>query len=135
MEIKIQHDEKMTQMKNGQDKEIEIIRNDHEVVMKKMENDEKEREHQRNIENMKVMAELQRQNNMLYLNMMKEVKAMNEKGQDNNSSNNNGNNMQFPFTFPMFGMNNMFPNNMNNSAFSFPFMNMNMMNNYQKPEK
>ena len=68
------------------------------------------------------------------LDIMKKVKAMNEKGQDNNSSNNNGNNMQFPFVFPMFGMNNMVPNNMNNSSFGFPFMNKNMMNNYQKSE-
>ena len=41
--------------------------------------------------------------------------------------------MQFPFVFPMFEMSNMAPNNMNNS--SFGFMNMNMMNNYQKPER
>ena len=43
--------------------------------------------------------------------------------------------MQFPLVFPMFGMNNMAPNNMSFLPFGFPFMNMNMMNNYQKPEK
>ena len=131
LESEKQFTEKMTQMKNGQDKEIEIIKNNHEEKMKKMENDEKEREHQRNIERMKVTAEIQASLNMINLNIMKEFKAMNEKGQENNSSNYNGNNMQFPFVFPMFGMGNMAPNNMNNSSFGF----MNMMNNYQKPEK
>jgi hypothetical protein len=133
LESKNQHEEIMTQMKNGQDKEKIIINNNHEVLVKKMEAEERERESQRNIESMNVMAGLQGQFAMLNLNIMKELKAMNEKGQDNNCSINNGNNMQFPFVFPMFGMNNMIPNNMNNSPFGFPFMNM--MNNYQKPEK
>ena len=134
LETEKQYEEKMAQMKYGQDKEMECLKNNHEEKMKKMDADEKEREHQRNIESMKVMAGIQAQYAMLNLNIMKEVKSMNQKGQENISSN-----MQFPFAFPMFGMNNMSPNNMINSPFGYPFMNMNMdmnmMNNYQKPEK
>ena len=74
LESEKQFTEKMTQMKNGQDKEIEIIKNNHAETMKKMENDEKEREHQRNIESMKVIAEIQASLNMINLKIMKEVK-------------------------------------------------------------
>lgn len=115
---------------NDQYHEREKITND-QIIMKKMEMEEKEREDKRNKETMLLYAQLQRENAMIFSNINK---AMNGKDQENNSSNNNGNNMQFPFVFPMFGMNNMVPNNMNNSSFGFPFMNKNMMNNYQKSE-
>ena len=143
LESKLQHEEKMTQMKNGQDKELEIIRNNQQLIMKKMEMEEKEREDKRNKEAMFLYAQLQRENAMIFSNINK---AMNGKDQENNSSNNNGNNI--PNGFPMFGMNYMPPYYMNKSPFEFPsYMNMmnnspfgfssymNMMNNYQKPEK
>ena len=150
LESKNQHEEKMAQMKIGQDKEITIINNNHEVLIKKMEADEKEREFQRNKELMILNAQIQRGNAMMFANINKSNQAMNEKGQENNSSINNGNNMQIPIGFQNFGMNNMGPYYMNNSPFGCPscmnmnMMNtspygfpsyMNMMNNYQKPEK
>lgn len=150
LESKNQHEEKMAQMKNGQDKELTIMKNNHELLMKKMEADEKEREFQRNKELMILNAGIQRGNAMMFANINKANQVMNEKGQENNSSINNGNNMQIPIVFPTFGMNNMGPYYMNNSPFGCPscmnmnMMNtspygfpsyMNMMNNYQKPEK
>ena len=150
IESKNQHEEKMAQMKNGQDKELTIMKNNHELLMKKMEADEKEREFQRNKELMILNAGIQRGNAMMFANINKANQVMNEKGQENNSSINNGNNMQIPIVFPTFGMNNMGPYYMNNSPFGCPscmnmnMMNtspygfpsyMNMMNNYQKPEK
>lgn len=150
VESKNQHEEKMAQMKNGQDKELTIMKNNHELLMKKMEADEKEREFQRNKELMILNAGIQRGNAMMFANINKANQAMNEKDQENNSSINNGNNMQIPIVFPTFGMNNMGPYYMNNSPFGCPscmnmnMMNtspygfpsyMNMMNNYQKPEK
>ena len=91
---------------------------------------------------MLLQAQLQGQMTLLNLQIMKELKSINQKDQNqmpvNNSENNNGNNFQFPFMFPMFGMNNNMasnnPNNMNNLLFGFPFMNMNMMNSIQKPK-
>ena len=142
LESNHQHNEKMTQMKNGQEKELEIINNNYQIIMKKMEMEGKEREDKRNKEAMLLSAQLQRENAMIfsYIN-----KTMSGKGQENNSSNNNGN---IPNGFPMFGMNYMPPYYMNKSSYEFPsYMNMmnnspfgfpsymNMMNNYQKPEK
>ena len=152
VESKNQHEEKMAQMKNGQDKELTIMKNNHELLMKKMEADEKEREFQRNKELMILNAGIQRGNAMMFANINKANQAMNEKDQENNFSINNGNNMQMPIVFPTFGMNNMGPYYMNNSPFGCPScmnmnmmntspygfpsnMNMNMMTNYQKPEK
>ena len=88
-----------------------------------MEPDEKEREFQRNKELMILNAQIQRGNAMMFANINKANQAMNEKGQEKIFSINNGNNMQIPIGFPTFGMNNMGP------------YYMNMMNNYQKPEK
>ena len=143
LDSELQHKETMTQMENGQVKELEIIKNNHQIIMKKMEMEEKEIEDKRNKETMLLYAQLQRENAMIFSNINK---AMNGKDQENNSSNNNGNNI--PNGFPMFGMNYMPPYYMNKSPYEFPsYMNMmnnspfefspymNMMNNYQKPEK
>ena len=137
---KSHHKEKMSKMEQQyQDKykeKMDQSNKEHEIIMKRMDNEEKEREPKLKLESRPPMVHIQTKASRIYLEILKIASSLNsnqqgeEKPNNNNSQNMNYSGFQFPFLDPMFWMNNMF---------GIPFMNMdkgmNSMNSEEKKEK